>query len=103
MTMAMPTNTNPPKGPYTGRVGAADVDLEYSAFKHFYDALGFPFDLTELMTEEVDLTVDSAGFATNMETQNNNKWMTSGNLSTKAFCGNAVMCSRIDGDRGGLY
>jgi alanyl-tRNA synthetase len=36
---------------------------------YLYDTLGFPIDLTELMAEEAGLTVDSAGFASEMETQ----------------------------------
>ena len=34
-----------------------------------YDTLGFPIDLTELMAEEAGLTVDSEGFATEMQAQ----------------------------------
>ena len=34
-----------------------------------YDTMGFPLDLTELMAEEAGLTVDTAGFAKEMETQ----------------------------------
>jgi len=36
---------------------------------YLYDTLGFPLDLTELMAEEAGLTVDSAGFQQEMETQ----------------------------------
>lgn len=36
---------------------------------YLYDTLGFPIDLTELMAEEAGLTVDSTGFANEMEAQ----------------------------------
>ncbi len=34
-----------------------------------YDTLGFPVDLTELMAQEVGMTVDTEGFAAEMEGQ----------------------------------
>lgn len=36
---------------------------------YLYDTLGFPVDLTELMAEEAGLTLDTKGFANEMETQ----------------------------------
>jgi alanyl-tRNA synthetase len=36
---------------------------------YLYDTLGFPIDLTELMAEEAGLTVDTEGFAQEMEAQ----------------------------------
>lgn len=36
---------------------------------YLYDTLGFPIDLTELMAEEAGLTLDSKGFAAEMEAQ----------------------------------
>ena len=38
------------------------------AFK-LYDTFGFPFDLTELMARENELTIDNAGFDKEMDTQ----------------------------------
>ena len=48
-----------------------DSQTQVSGEKAFflYDTLGFPLDLTELMAEEAGLTVDSAGFESEMETQ----------------------------------
>jgi len=40
----------------------------YDAFK-LYDTYGFPVDLTRIMAEEKDMTVDMAGFEKAMETQ----------------------------------
>lgn len=36
---------------------------------YLYDTLGFPIDLTELMAEEAGLTLDTKGFAAEMEAQ----------------------------------
>ena len=36
---------------------------------YLYDTLGFPIDLTELMAEEAGMSVDSKGFASEMEAQ----------------------------------
>ena len=49
----------------------ADGRTEVSGEKAFYlyDTLGFPVDLTELMAEEAGLTLDSKGFANEMEEQ----------------------------------
>eukprot|EP00522_Entomoneis_paludosa_P018922 CAMPEP_0172444094 /NCGR_PEP_ID=MMETSP1065-20121228/4207_1 /TAXON_ID=265537 /ORGANISM="Amphiprora paludosa, Strain CCMP125" /LENGTH=994 /DNA_ID=CAMNT_0013194513 /DNA_START=117 /DNA_END=3101 /DNA_ORIENTATION=+ len=49
----------------------ADGKSEVSGEKAFflYDTLGFPIDLTELMAEEAGLTIDTAGFEKEMETQ----------------------------------
>jgi len=49
----------------------ADGKTEVSGGKAFYlyDTLGFPVDLTELMAEEAGLTLDSKGFANEMEEQ----------------------------------
>jgi len=49
----------------------ADGKTEVSGEKAFYlyDTLGFPIDLTELMAEEAGLTLDSKGFANEMEEQ----------------------------------
>ena len=49
----------------------ADGKTEVSGEKAFYlyDTLGFPVDLTELMAEEAGLTLDSKGFANEMEEQ----------------------------------
>ena len=49
----------------------ADGKIEVSGEKAFYlyDTLGFPVDLTELMAEEAGLTLDSKGFANEMEEQ----------------------------------
>mmetsp|Transcript_4068 Transcript_4068/g.4526 ORF Transcript_4068/g.4526 Transcript_4068/m.4526 type:complete len:1014 (+) Transcript_4068:89-3130(+) len=38
---------------------------------YLYDTLGFPVDLTELMAEEAGLTLDTNGFANEMEAQKN--------------------------------
>jgi alanyl-tRNA synthetase len=47
--------------------GKTQVSGETAFF--LYDTLGFPIDLTELMAEEAGLTVDSAGFAQEMQAQ----------------------------------
>ncbi|KAL3912205.1 MAG: hypothetical protein SGILL_006977 [Bacillariaceae sp.] len=47
--------------------GSKEVTGEKAFF--LYDTLGFPIDLTELMAEEAGLTVDSKGFANEMEMQ----------------------------------
>jgi len=49
----------------------SDGRTEVSGEKAFYlyDTLGFPLDLTELMAEEAGLTLDSKGFANEMEEQ----------------------------------
>jgi alanyl-tRNA synthetase len=47
--------------------GESQVSGEKAFF--LYDSLGFPVDLTELMAEEAGMTVDTKGFAQEMETQ----------------------------------
>jgi alanyl-tRNA synthetase len=47
--------------------GTTQVSGEKAFF--LYDTLGFPIDLTELMAEEAGLTVDSEGFAGEMDAQ----------------------------------
>ena len=50
-----------------GAEGRNEIQGE-EAFK-LYDTYGFPVDLTQLMAEEKDMTVDMAGFEAEMETQ----------------------------------
>ena len=47
--------------------GKTDVSGEQAFF--MYDTMGFPIDLTELMAQDAGLTLDSAGFAQEMEAQ----------------------------------
>ncbi len=48
-----------------------------------YDTLGFPIELTELMAQEVGMTVDMEGFAAEMEGQK--RWSRKARLAARGL------------------